>query len=307
MAILALLLFVIPVIFLFLKHFLFGARQLPPGPNSLYVLTYLYQLIYKPHRALQKLAQIYGPLVSFQLGSRLIVVASSPETAKEFCKTHDRMFSGRFSPSVYDNIPGTMHSSIVLASDYTSKSWKLLRSIGQNCVFSSKAVETNARIRKSKVTDLVNHLRTREGEIADLEELMYATIANIISTALTSRNLFDIGGRGKDDYKVMMALTNEMIENNLTLGVVDFLTVLKGVDFWSKRKAMDQYGKIKRTWGGIIRERKSMGCEDSNEDFLHVVLGDRTTDWWHGLYNYNDNVVDRRIDEKSRNVVQSSR
>lgn len=139
---LALLLFV-PLIFLFLKHFLFGARQLPPGPNSLYVLTYLSQLIYKPHRALRELAQIYGPLMSFQLGDQLMVVASSPEMAKEFCKTHDRIFSGRHLPSVYHNLPGTTHSSIVLAPD-CSKSWKLLRSIGQNCVFSSKAMEAMA-------------------------------------------------------------------------------------------------------------------------------------------------------------------
>ncbi|KAL3640877.1 hypothetical protein CASFOL_015845 [Castilleja foliolosa] len=186
------------------------------------------------------------------------------------------MFSGRFSPSVYDHIPGTMHSSIVLASDHTSKSWKLLRSIGQNSVFSSKAMETNARIRKSKVTELSNHLRRREGEIVDLEELMYATIANIISTVLTSKNLFDIEARGNDDYKVTMSVTNEMIENNLTLHLVDFFMVLKGVDFWTKRKAMDQYRKLKRTWGGIIKERKSMGREDSTEDFLHAVLGDST-------------------------------
>ncbi|KAL6572720.1 hypothetical protein OROMI_013678 [Orobanche minor] len=102
---------------------------LPPSPNSLYVLTYLSQLIYKPHRALRELAQIYGPLMSFQLGDQLMVVASSPESAKEFCKTHDRIFSGRHLPSVYHNLPGTTHSSIMLAPD-CSKSWKLLRSIG---------------------------------------------------------------------------------------------------------------------------------------------------------------------------------
>ncbi|KAK6153493.1 hypothetical protein DH2020_013132 [Rehmannia glutinosa] len=271
------LLVLVPIIFLFLKHFLFGDRQLPPGPNSLYVLTYLSQLIYKPHRALQKLSQIYGPLMSFQLGDQLMVVASSPDIAKEFCKTHDRIFSGRHLPSVYHNLPGIMNSSIVLSPD-CSKSWKLLRSIGQNCVFSSKAMESNAWIRKAKVMDLVSHLRTNEGKVANLEDMMFATLANIISTALTSRNLFDIHGQENNEYKEMMALVNEVIEKTTTLGLVDFLPILKGIDFWSKKKAMDMYQKIQQTWGGIIDERKSMGHENlsSTPDFLDIVLADST-------------------------------
>ncbi|KAK6156571.1 hypothetical protein DH2020_010819 [Rehmannia glutinosa] len=198
--------------------------------------------------------------MSFQLGDQLMVVASSPDVAKEFCKTHDRIFSGRHLPSIYHNLPGIMNSSIVLSPD-CSKSWKLLRSIGQNCIFSSKAMESNAWIRKEKVMDLVNHLRTNEGQVANLEDMMFATLANIISTALTSRNLFDIHGQAGDEYKMMMALVNEVIEKTTTLGLVDFLPILKGMDFWSKSKAMDLHRKIKQTWGNIIDERKSMGRE----------------------------------------------
>ncbi|KAL6574296.1 hypothetical protein OROHE_001200 [Orobanche hederae] len=193
--------------------------------------------------------------MSFQLGDQLMVVASSPESAKEFCKTHDRIFSGRHLPSVYHNLPGTTHSSIVLAPD-CSKSWKLLRSIGQNCVFSSKAMEANAWIRKAKVMELVNHLRNKQGQVADLEDLMFATLANIISTVLTSRDLFNIEGEGKDDYKVMMGLVNEVIEKTTTLGVVDFLPILKGIDFW--RNPWDE------------------NMSSSTQDFLDIVVDDGT-------------------------------
>ncbi|KAK6131178.1 hypothetical protein DH2020_035079 [Rehmannia glutinosa] len=204
-------------------------------------------------------------------------VASSHDIAKEFCKTHDRIFSGRHLPSVYHNLPEIMNSSIVLSPD-CSKSWKLLRSIGQNCVFSSKAMESNAWIRKAKVMDLISHLRTNEGKVANLEDMMFATLANIISTALTSRNLFDIHGQENNEYKEMMALVNEVIEKTTTLGLVDFLPILKGIDFWSKKKAMDMYQKIQQTWGGIIDERKSMGRENlsSTPDFLDIVLADNT-------------------------------
>ncbi|KAI3464954.1 hypothetical protein Pfo_021617 [Paulownia fortunei] len=263
--------------FLFLKHSLFGMRQLPPGPNPWQVLGCLSQLIYKPHIALQKLAQIYGPLMSFRLGDQLMVVASSPDTAKEFCRTHDRIFSGRHLPSVYHNLPGTLHSSIVLSPE-CDKSWKRLRSICQSCVFSSKAVESNAWMRKAKVMDVVNHLRSKEGEVVNLEDIMFATVSNMISSVLTSRNLFGIGGEAKNDYKVMMALVNDVIEKTITLGLVDFLPILKGLDFWSKGKAMDMHRKIKLIWGNIIHERRSVGRDNPNstKDFLDMVLADST-------------------------------
>ncbi|KAK4429261.1 Corytuberine synthase [Sesamum alatum] len=274
-----LLVLAIPLVFLFLKHFLFGVQRLPPGPNTFYVLGYLTQLIYKPHIALQTLAKKHGPLFSFRLGDQLMVVASSPDIAKEFCKTHDRIFSGRHLPMVYHNLPGTMDSSIVLSPE-CGKSWKLLRSVGQNCIFSSKAMETNAWIRKAKVMEMVSHIRAKEGEVVNLEDLMFATLANIISSVLTSRDLFDVDNEVKDEYKVMMGLVNEVIEKTTTLGLVDFLPVLRWVDFWSKGKAMDMYRKIKLTWGGIIQERRSSkGSDDHNpssdrQDFLDIVLAD---------------------------------
>ncbi|KAL0351867.1 UNVERIFIED_CONTAM: putative (S)-N-methylcoclaurine 3'-hydroxylase isozyme 2 [Sesamum calycinum] len=209
-----------------------------------------------------------------------MVVASSPDTAKEFCKTHDRVFSGRHLPSVYHNLPGTVDSSIVLSPE-CGRSWKLLRSIGQNCIFSSKAMETNAWIRKAKVTEMVSRIRAKEGEVVNLEDLMFATLANIISNVLTSRDLFDVKNEAKDEYRVMMGLVNEVIEKTTTLGLVDFLPVLRWVDFRSKRKAMDMYRKIKLTWGSIILERRSSKGSDhesssDSQDFLDIVLADNS-------------------------------
>ncbi|GJY42618.1 cytochrome P450 [Tanacetum coccineum] len=43
----------------------------------------------KPHASTAMMAQEYGPLISLRLGSRLLVVASSPEAAMEVLKTQD--------------------------------------------------------------------------------------------------------------------------------------------------------------------------------------------------------------------------
>ncbi|KAL7117322.1 hypothetical protein ACP275_03G064500 [Erythranthe tilingii] len=209
-----------------------------------------------------------------------MVVASSPDYAKEFCRTHDGIFSGRHLPAVYHYLQGTIDSSIVLSPE-CGKSWKLLRSICQNCIFSSRAVEYNAGMRKAKAKEILDHLRAKDGEVVNLEDLMFATLANMISGVLTSRDLFVInGGAAKgDSYEVMMDIVNEVIECTTAPGLVDFLPILKGVDFWSKGKAKEICRKIKLTWGDIIQERRrSFGRENpsSNQNFLDTVLSDTT-------------------------------
>ncbi|KAH6765079.1 hypothetical protein C2S52_014110 [Perilla frutescens var. hirtella] len=274
------LLLLVSIAFIFIKQFLFGPRQrLPPGPNALHALTYLSHLIHKPHIALQKLSQIYGPLISFKLGDQLLVVASSPNAAKELLRIHDRVFSGRLLSTIYHNLPGTMHSSILLSHE-CDKSWKTLRSIAQNCVFSTKAIETNALIRKKKVMEMVEYLRIKQGEVVNVEEMMFAALSNIISSVLTSRNLFDIGREGGNDCRAMMEVMSVVIEKAITFGLVDYLPILKGVDFWSKEKAMDIHRMISLIWGDIIHGRRSARCGghdgSSGRDFLDVVVDDAT-------------------------------
>ncbi|KAH6820743.1 hypothetical protein C2S53_005926 [Perilla frutescens var. hirtella] len=275
------LLLLVSIAVLFIKHFLSGPLQrLPPGPNSLHVLTYLSHLIHKPHVALQKLSQIYGPLISFKLGDQLLVIASSPDAAKELLRIHDRVFSGRHLPTIYHNLPGNMHSSIVLSPE-CDESWKKLRSIAQNCMFSTKAIESNALIRKKKVMEVVDYLRIKQGEVVNVEELMFAALSNIVSSVLTSRNLFDIGGEGGNERRVKMEVMNAVIEKTLTFGLVDYLSILKGLDFWSKEKAMDIHRMIKLIlWGDIIRARRSArragDGSSSGRDFLDVVVDDAT-------------------------------
>ncbi|KAG8377797.1 hypothetical protein BUALT_Bualt08G0071000 [Buddleja alternifolia] len=270
-----LLLIVIPLIFLFVKHFVFVSRHLPPGPNLFQVSGYLHQLVYKPHIAFNKLAKIHGPLFSFSLGHQLVVVASSPDIAKEFCRTNDRMFSGRHLSYVYHNLPGANSSSILL-SPKCDELWKMQRSTAQTSIFSSKAMESHDWKTKVKVMEMVNYLRTKEGEVVHVEEIMFAALANLISSVVTSRNLFDFeGDQAIDDYKVMMDFVNEVIEKAITLSLVDFLPILKGIDFWSKRKAMDINRRIKLIWGQIIDERRSKGRDNPNnstQDFLETVL-----------------------------------
>ena len=78
--------------------------RLPPSPLALPIIGHLHLLGRLPHQALHKLSNRYGPLIHLSLGSIPCVVASSPEMAKEFLKTHETLFLDRSTPSVMDYI-----------------------------------------------------------------------------------------------------------------------------------------------------------------------------------------------------------
>ena len=76
--------------------------NLPPGPRRWPVIGNLGELRSQPHITLMNLAQLYGPLMYLQLGRRDCIVASSPETAREFLKTQDLNFAPR--PQMISNV-----------------------------------------------------------------------------------------------------------------------------------------------------------------------------------------------------------
>ncbi|KAK6155763.1 hypothetical protein DH2020_010011 [Rehmannia glutinosa] len=173
-----------------------------------------------------------------------------------------------------------MHASLVMARE-CNDTWKNLRSIGQNGVFSPKAIESAAGIGTGKVTEMVKFLRdNKDGKVVNIEDLVFATFTNIITNVFISRNLFDAGGESESDEKVMSFLNEEIIDKATSFGLTDVFPMLKGVDFWSKRKAMDIYRNINFIWEDIIKERRSLATDDdanipnnSTKDLLDVLNG----------------------------------
>ncbi|KAM0023011.1 putative cytochrome P450 [Helianthus debilis subsp. tardiflorus] len=72
------------------------AYNLPPSPPKLPIIGNLHQLLGRPrHEALWQLSKQYGPLMQIQIGSKQILVISSPPMAKQVLKTQDHIFCNR--------------------------------------------------------------------------------------------------------------------------------------------------------------------------------------------------------------------
>lgn len=155
-------------------------------------------------------------------------------------------------PSVYYAIPSVTKSSMTMSRE-CNDTWKFLRGISQNYIFSTKAVDLKAGIRKDKVAEMMTYLVERQGQVVKLDDIVSATVTNIVTNVLASKDLFDIKGEENESVRKVKALVNEIVETVARPGLSDLYPQLKNVDFWSKRDAMVLHAKVVSVWKDIIQ------------------------------------------------------
>jgi hypothetical protein len=125
--------------------------RLPPGPWQLPIIGSLHHLAGNPliHRALADLARrLDAPLMSLKLGEIPVIVATSPEAAREFMKTHDVTFATRpLSPTVKIMMADGMGMVFAPYGDL----WRQLRKICVIELLSARRVQSFRHVREDEV------------------------------------------------------------------------------------------------------------------------------------------------------------
>ncbi|KAJ8444378.1 hypothetical protein Cgig2_026582 [Carnegiea gigantea] len=151
------LIFPMCITFLFLAYNLYNRFRfkLPPGPNPWPVLGNIYDIKPVRFRCFHEWAQIYGPILSFRLGSKLNVVVSNAELAKQVLKEHDQNLadrhrsrsSARFSKGGKD----------LIWADYGPHYVKVRKACTLE-LFTQKRLEALRPIREDEVTAMIESI-----------------------------------------------------------------------------------------------------------------------------------------------------
>ncbi|KAI3729448.1 hypothetical protein L6452_18107 [Arctium lappa] len=195
--------------------------KLPPGPMPLPIIGNLHLLGKQPtHRALYKLSERYGSIMSMRLGSVNAVIISSPDAAKLFVGTHDAVFASRpkFQVSKY-----LYQGKGMVLTEY-GPHWRNVRKFCMIELLSGVKVNRFAGMRREEIGLMVEMIRvaSKAHEVVNVGE-----VAGDLIEGMTCRMLF---GKKNDERFVFKRTIDEVLELLGVFNLADYLPILTPFD-----------------------------------------------------------------------------
>eukprot|EP01018_Ginkgo_biloba_P005270 Gb_32735 [translate_table: standard] len=245
-----------------------GKYRLPPGPTPLPIIGNLHKLGKLPHRSLQALAKKYGPLMYLRLGSVPTVVASSPEMAKEFLKTHDANFSSRPITSAgkytaYD------FKGITLAP-YGSN-WRDVRKICNIELLTAKRLQSFQSLREEEVGLMVDSIAKESAYPVNLSKTLASLTTNIMCRIVIGRK-YSEGDLACGEFHEMV---HDLFSTNGAFNIGDFIPWLQRFDLQGIVRRTKNAHKIFDVFAeNVIDEHvvENMELKEGGKDFVDVLL-----------------------------------
>nr|ATO91437.1 putative cytochrome P450 [Fallopia multiflora] len=275
----SLLLFLLPVFLTWMLLFKHHTRHhqkpspapLPPGPAPWPVVGNLFSLGPKPHKSLAQIATTHGPIFSLRLGRRTTVVISSASVAREVMLHHDAAFSGR---SVQDTATVLGHYEASVAFMSPCPRWRFLRRMCASHVFANSKLEAGRDMRRTKVGQLVSHIRncSKSSKAINIGQVAFTTSLNVLSNTFFSKDMAHLNSEyGREFKELVWAMMVEVGTPN----IVDFFPVLKVVDpQGARRRSTALTRKMFKIFDDIIDTRVNMrkASRSDDRDVLDCLL-----------------------------------
>ncbi|KAM6568545.1 hypothetical protein CsatB_016530 [Cannabis sativa] len=246
--------------------------RLPPSPYGLPIIGHLHHLGPLPHQSLHKLSNQYGPLMHLYLGSVPTVVASSPEVAKEFFKTHESAFSSRPLPSILNTLS---YPSPDLTFAPYGPYWKFLKKVCMSQLLGGKTLNLLLPVRtderKRFLTSILN--KAESNECVDVGKELKRLTNNIISRMIMSKRC----AHNENEADEITDVVNGSAEVAGAFNVSDFIWFCKNLDLQGlKKKSKAIHDKFDKMVESIIKDHRANNVEKEDNfvprDFLDILL-----------------------------------
>ncbi|KAI3516220.1 hypothetical protein L1887_15131 [Cichorium endivia] len=243
-------------------------KKLPPGPIPLPIIGSIHLLGNLPHRALHKLSQKYGPIMSIRLGFIQFVIVSSPEAAKLFLGNHDAVFASRPNTEVAKYLSyGKKGMTFTEYGPY----WRSVRKFCAVELLSVTKINSFAGMRREEIRLMVEELRdaSMAGKVVDLGETVGAVIEG-----MTCRMIF---GKKNDNMPFMKRVLDETMEVAGAFNLADYVPMLAAFDLQGLTKRLKLLKKdIDEMFDTLINEHEKRGLIGSQRpdemDFIDILL-----------------------------------
>ncbi|CAN1818371.1 Cytochrome P450 93A3 [Linum perenne] len=217
-----------------------------PTPMSLPIIGHLHLLSPIPHQALYNLSLLHGPLFRISLGSVPCVVASSPETAREFLKTHDSSFSDKPVSSAVDYLTyGSSDFAFAPHGPY----WKFMKRLCMSELLGGRVLDRTVPLRRDEIRRFVEGIwKSAEAkEPVEVGGELIRLTNNVVSRMVMSERCSGGGDKEVGEVRRVIEETGRLAGE---FNIGDFVWWLKWLD-------LNGFGKRMK----VVRERFDLMME----------------------------------------------
>lgn len=258
-------------VFIAFKYLANAKTKLPPTPSpTLPLLGHLHHLKFPLHRTFLSFSQKLGPIFSLRLGTRLMVVVSSPAVVEECFTNNDVVLANR-PRFIIGKYIGYNYTSLVGApyGDY----WRNLRRLTTVEIFSSARLNTFQSIRHDEIRLLLEKLyqkTCRDFARVEIRPLLSELTFNNVMRMVAGKRYF---GVDEDDEEAaeFRELITEVFSYGGASNVADFFPVLRWFDYKGVEKNLARMSaKIDVLMQSLVDEQRRN--KDGNTMINHLLL-----------------------------------
>jgi cytochrome P450 len=242
---------------------------------ALPIIGHLHHLAPLPHQALHKLSNRHGPLIHIFLGSVPCVVASSPEMAKEFLKTHETSFSNRPHTAAVDYLTyGYADFSFAPYGPY----WKFMKKLCMSELLGGRTLDQLLLVRREEINKFMQFIlqKAEAGEAVDVGGQLMRVTNNVISRMAMSVRC----SKNEHEADEMAKLVKAMAELSGKFNLSDFIWICKNLDLQGFGKRVKEVrGNFDSMMERIIKEHEEARKKEKDmdggyavKDLLHILL-----------------------------------
>ncbi|PIN21082.1 Cytochrome P450 CYP2 subfamily [Handroanthus impetiginosus] len=170
-------------------HFLvLTPTNLPPSPPSLPIIGHIHLLRQPIHSTLHELSHKYGHVISLRLGSRKVLVVSSPEAAKGCFTKNDIVFANR--PEILAGKLLHYNCSTVGFAPYGGH-WRDLRGLSALELFSPSSIALFSSVREEEVYLMLRQYCGKYANVKDEEARLFQCIIREVQELTVNSNMGD--------------------------------------------------------------------------------------------------------------------